>query len=312
MNKLIELAKRLLIIIIYCVGTIWIIIAVLAYYSRNSSSYVAASLDKEYRLRKVKSPRLIFVGGSNLALGLNSPLLSRKTGYNVVNMGLHAGLGLDFILNEAKNCIRPGDIVVLSIEHFLAGGNKKLLAQLISINPNSEEFLDLDILDQIRLFVSKLQLCISSTFYKLIGRDKDPHYYREAFNFEGDLIIPYNEPKPNLVGGSVKFANIDYSNEINSINSFIKICNKKGARTFFIFPAYQQSAYKKNIHTLQNLELQYRKYLRCPILGSVVTSVIQDKYFYDTVYHLDSIGIQNRTYSVFNMLNKEKVLPKSQ
>lgn len=53
----------------------------------NLHSGLAALLDKHNRLEKLKSPKLIIVGGSNCGLGIDSTILSKLLNRPVVNMG---------------------------------------------------------------------------------------------------------------------------------------------------------------------------------------------------------------------------------
>ncbi|GAB3547749.1 hypothetical protein [Spirosoma fluminis] len=308
MRQLIYLLRKIFFVAIFCALSIYVVTSILSSYSRNESSYLAASLDKEQLLDSINYPRIIFVGGSNLALGLNSKFLSEKTGYSVINMGLHGGLGLDFPLNEVKSKIRPKDIVILSIEHFLDKPDKKLLAQIIDINQNAQSLLNLSWIDKAQLIVFNLQRSISSSYYKLINRQKDPIYYREAFTGQGDLVSHFGKPKPAFVSGGFVFSDTNYSNGIEKINIFIDYCKRRGAKVFFVFPAYQKSAYNLNEIALDKLAHQYQTSLKCSILGNVKSFVFDDKYFFDTVYHLDSAGVQKRTRLVFDLL--QQVRPK--
>src|SRR5258708_4717199 len=83
------------------------------------TSFMAAMIDKHNRLNSIKGPRLIFVGGSSTAFGMNSEGIQKKMKMPVINMAIIAGLGLDFILNETAAEMREGDIVVLSPEYYL-------------------------------------------------------------------------------------------------------------------------------------------------------------------------------------------------
>jgi hypothetical protein len=75
--------------------------------ARNTDDYLAASLDKEYRLATLPGPRVVFVGGSNVAFGLDSAIIERWTGRRSVNMGLYVNLGLPFMLDEVRAGLRP-------------------------------------------------------------------------------------------------------------------------------------------------------------------------------------------------------------
>src|SRR2546423_1051105 len=79
--------------------------------------WMSAAIDKENLIRNTPQPRVIFVGGSNLAFGLNSLLIQRRLGRSVVNMGLSAGLGMRFMLAEVRPHLRPGDLVVVVPEY---------------------------------------------------------------------------------------------------------------------------------------------------------------------------------------------------
>ena len=86
----------------------------------DSSQYMAAISDKHHRLSTVESPRIILVGGSNLAFSVDSEKIEKHFERPVVNMGLHAGLGLKFMLNEIQPALNGGDIVIIfpEYEHF--------------------------------------------------------------------------------------------------------------------------------------------------------------------------------------------------
>lgn len=85
-------------------------------------------LDKLARLeatRKEREPRLILLGGSNLAFGIDSAEIERRTGFTVINAGIAAGQGLGYILKTVEPYFRDGDVIVLAAEygHFLSGWN---------------------------------------------------------------------------------------------------------------------------------------------------------------------------------------------
>ena len=82
--------------------------------------YVAAIIDKQKSLRSCPSPKIILVGGSSLAFGLDSEMIESRVRRPVLNMGLHAGFGLKFMIEEVKPYVDSGDVVLLvpEYEHF--------------------------------------------------------------------------------------------------------------------------------------------------------------------------------------------------
>jgi len=74
--------------------------------------YIMALLDKHRLLETTPQPRIIVAGDSNLAFGLDSGMIKKATGYNIINMGLHGGLGLIYSMDELKPYLKKGDIVI--------------------------------------------------------------------------------------------------------------------------------------------------------------------------------------------------------
>ena len=96
-----------------------IVLGLQAAVARNSQSYLASTVDKQRLLATASAPRVVFVGGSNLAYGLDSGAVDRALPHEVVNMGLNSFLGVRYLLAEVENEMRAGDIVALSFEHEL-------------------------------------------------------------------------------------------------------------------------------------------------------------------------------------------------
>lgn len=67
----------------------------------------------------VSEPRVLVVGGSGALFGLDSSILSETLGRPVINLGVNAGVQSQFIRRYAREAIRPGDWVILSLEYPL-------------------------------------------------------------------------------------------------------------------------------------------------------------------------------------------------
>ena len=68
---------------------------------------------KRLRFESLSSPRILFVGDSNLAFGLDSRAVANSFHCNVQNAGLHAGIGLYYCLQEYDDLIRKDDVIVI-------------------------------------------------------------------------------------------------------------------------------------------------------------------------------------------------------
>jgi hypothetical protein len=62
-------------------------------------------------------PRILFVGGSGVHYSVDAATVERETRVPSVNFGLHAGLGLNPILQVGLDTVRSGDVVVLMPEY---------------------------------------------------------------------------------------------------------------------------------------------------------------------------------------------------
>ena len=80
-------------------------------------SMLEVELKKRSVLRDKPGPRIVFVGGSSVAHGIDSKLIEKGLGRPVVNMGLHAGLGICYNMASALPCLHKGDVVFLLPEY---------------------------------------------------------------------------------------------------------------------------------------------------------------------------------------------------
>ena len=84
---------------------------------RVSESLLFGAIQKDSLLKNVESPRIIFVGGSNLSFGINSQMIKDSLGLNPINTAIHAAIGLKYMMENTLQYVREGDIVVLAPEY---------------------------------------------------------------------------------------------------------------------------------------------------------------------------------------------------
>lgn len=91
---------------------LFVLAGIILFQSRLVQLKIAAETTYEHiLLSNSRSPRLILIGDSNLVMGIRSGIIKRETDYNPVNMGLIVSRGLEFMLSEVRDEIRPGDLV---------------------------------------------------------------------------------------------------------------------------------------------------------------------------------------------------------
>jgi hypothetical protein len=105
-----------------------------------SIDFYAVYKKKHELLDSIQSPRIIFVSGSNLVMGLDSKRISDSLHINVINNALTIQLGLRFMIDDVEQCIKEGDILVIAPEyqHFFGeadGNSEGQFTRIISKSP---------------------------------------------------------------------------------------------------------------------------------------------------------------------------------
>ncbi|WGL15243.1 hypothetical protein PVT68_10720 [Microbulbifer bruguierae] len=86
---------------------------------------------KELHAAQSDSPKLLIVAGSNSLFGIFSNELEENFNLPTTNFGIHAGLGLRYLLERSKRSLDKGDIVYLPLEYALYQDDYSPSAQLM-------------------------------------------------------------------------------------------------------------------------------------------------------------------------------------
>jgi hypothetical protein len=277
----------------------------LKYEQAVNQSYPAATIDKHGLLDRQAQPRLILIGGSSVAFGINSPYLKEKLGYQPVNMGIQAGLGGEFMLNEVKPSLRSGDVVVISLEYETFIGfppDAKSVFDNLEAQKQNAQFLPLSyisvLLDQglIQLGSFFRRSTILLTTGKL---ERLPYYDRAGFNEFGDMVAHYSLPNDTkkLAGEAryYRFKPDQIQRMIHALNDFHQYCQSKGVQVFYIAPPLMPTLLTMNQAEIAKLETALAQSLTFPILARSTEVASEDQNYFDTRYHLNKTGMQQRT-----------------
>jgi hypothetical protein len=297
-----QFIKNALLLITIIIGCLWLIPLLFANTISDKESYIARTVDKEKRLRQIKSPKLVIIGGSGSAYSIDSKKLEDNLKIPVANMALAYGLGLDFMIEEIAHSINKGDQILIIPEYYLPNdGNKKLITLLKDVNPEAKQYIKLDLVDQIKLQIVNFQRVGSSLFYKYKNNNENTAK-RSDFNLQGDIVYHLNKSNIRPLKDQEKLYNALYNKEINKMNWLWKLAKSRGANVYISFPAYPKSEFQKNKEPIKFFEKRLKTKVNISVLNNPEQNIYDEIEFYDTVYHLNSHGRQKRTDYLIKLL----------
>jgi hypothetical protein len=267
------------------------------------NDYMAAIIDKHKRITELNKPKIIFTGGSNLVFGLNSEEIEKEFSVPVVNLALHAGLGLDFILEELKDSISSGDLLFISTAYFLDSKG------IYALKKNASDFFDeahkyydkeINLKRDIQMHIDKTRRNLKEIVYHM---HENNVYSREAFNKYGDVTAHLDKSLPEVLKDTETMT-YKYWEGINELNKFYKYANSKNVKVFYIYPNYALSEFEKNRTVIEKFEKDMTDNLEFEILNRPHDSVFEDDLFFDTVYHLNKKGREMRTKRLIELIKK--------
>ncbi|MBQ8509796.1 MAG: hypothetical protein IJ493_07815 [Clostridia bacterium] len=266
-------------------------------------TFLGELADKHERLASVEGPRIVLIGGSSLAFGLDSALLEEYTGLPVVNYGLYATIGTKAMLDLSRSYIREGDIIVLCPETD---------AQTYSLYYNGRSMwqaidCDYSLLWDVgsdnwgKLLSTLPEFAAEKMGFVRSGSKPAPQgiYAHSSFNEYGDVSAErvYNEMPSNYdTAQPITLSTALVDDEfIDYLNEYAAYAQSKGAQVYFSFSPINEEAV---ISTEEEKEAFYRALgegLDFPLLSDVDDYILPSAYFYDTNFHLNSRGALMRT-----------------
>ncbi len=261
--------------------------------------------DKYARLNETDEPKIVVIGGSSVAFGLDSAALEKATGYKVVNFGLYATLGTKIMLDLSVKGINRGDIVVLAPE--LDNQTLSLYFNATSAWQGLEGDLSMlfrtgrdnwgDLLAQLPDYLSK------RVHYATSGEKLSPSgvYRHDSFNEYGDICYPrpYNVMKfqydrTQTIRLVPEIFDADF---LKYLNDYIDRVTHRGAAVYFSYCPMNEAALSKDTTdaSVADFNSFIAENVGCEIITDPNSSIMDKGYFYDTNYHLNDAGVTVHT-----------------
>jgi hypothetical protein len=290
-------------------------------------SFFAALKDKHIRLETIPSPKMIIIGGSNIAFGVDSTLIEKKFHVPVVNMGVCYLFGLRYILEEIKDSVKPGDTIVLIPEYEMQNSSidgEPILSRAIEAYPPSALLILraystsphtlFTLLNLISRFPGPKWNDFYSTIKSIFDNKQDLFSWireenrinprgRVAFNQEGDYLGHLDQANLDATTklDLIKGMSSEAAHLINDFNTFVK---KQKAEFVLIPPPVPKDALAPSHCSPVILHNWPCQPLTVTILAKPERYAFDSSLFYQLAYHLNRAGRSLRTTLVIEDLER--------
>lgn len=280
---------------------------------KDENQYLCEYNHKVELLQAIKHPRMIFIGGSNIAFGLNSKTISDSLNVNVINFGLHGGIGIKFPIEDCLDYIQNGDIAIFQFEYedFISGGNgEKETFPLFMISTNWRNMSRLNYIQWLNIIVGMPQVAttnLSRLFkFPMRGSLDTPSnsskflYLKSGFNIFGDEVSHYSYPSKKIIfsGSKSEKRNVD-KHFIKWLKRMMTLYEQKGARVIMLPPACSASHFQKSYN--EDIKKHLQK-INHPYIVEPITMVLDDRYCFDTGYHFNKEGGELNSANIIKAL----------
>lgn len=261
-----------------------------------SLDYTASIADKLARLESIEGPKIILVGESNLAFGIDSAMMEEALGMPVVNLGLHGGLDYQFQYNVPKGNIGPGDIVILANMSFADGANMDPALAWITIEngPDYWKFVPWECMPKLLMMFPNY---VSDTVTAVLSNRQETitgAYARNAFNEYGDIALHRDSGCLDFAYYTIEVPEVTEEG-IRRINNFAAYCEEQGAHCLLSSYPIAFGPRSPSEEEYVQFQQELKPLLKFEMISDYRDYLFDYSLFYDSLYHLSTEGAQIRT-----------------
>jgi hypothetical protein len=260
----------------------------------DADNYFAAAIDKNKTAYERNSIGVMFVGGSNVAFGIDAEVYSRQLHTPTVNLGLHANLGMRYMLAEAASVARPGDtlMVIPEYQQFLtvdANGGSLEIALLVQQFPDA--FNKLEFPNQWVTLAKGIPRLAESRLDVIKGFvEPNRVYRRSAFDTYGNMVGHLDLPPTDVTNRTLFEVPVEASDfndsTLNELVAFRNRMSARGVSVLVSFPAIPARQFRENQTMIRLVELRLRQALGDAVIGKPDEFAFEGNCFFDSVYHV--------------------------
>lgn len=272
------------------------------------NSYNASLIDKVERLESIDGPKIVLLGHSSLAFGIDSERIEEAFGMPVVNMGLHGGNGNAFHEEMAKYNVEQGDIYIICHSDY---DDDNVIQDAMTAWSSIENHLNLwkilrvnDIGTMAKAFPIYLKHCLGYHSAGTGNQDPGGLYARSAFNEYGDVALLREGNQYTFEGEVVPPGIGDAAvDRINELNGYL---TKRGATLLVAGYPIGNGNVTAEAAEFEAFQEQLADRLDCPVISNYADYMFDYRYFYDTNLHLNTEGVALRTGQLISDIKRWK------
>jgi hypothetical protein len=282
----------------------------------EGNDYALASRLKQQRLASLPSPKLVLIGGSNLAFGIDSDMLTARTGCPVANMGMNGYLGVRYMLAESEARLQAGDIAVLAFEldSFVKSveGTSGDLLMIAKAEPASLAHMTwsqvagvaarIPYVDQQKLrrisqdgferFYAKLQGKPVPTVAVDINAIESVRGFNEAGDLQSHLDVTW--PKQREQGLDISALPLE-AELFDLLAAFADRMKRRGVAAIMSYSPVQAEFFRQHERAIRDIHQRLLAVPGLEVPSSPEAFMYDSGAFFDTVYHVNREGRALRT-----------------
>lgn len=277
--------------------------------SLYGDTYYAVLARMHQRLESAEGPKLIVVGGSNVAFGLDGALLEQLLheqgfDYTVCPFGLYAAVGTAAMLDLTRDHLDQGDIVVLAMEPTseTMSGYFGASAFWKCAEDAPELILELDKQRQAAVFgnyVPYLQERLEIRKSGILPEGQGV-YRADSFNDRCDMVYPREGNVMALgwdTGTPVDLEQVTVSDAFaKQVEKFCADAENRGASVVLSFSPVNRLALTEDSEaSVAAFFDTCNAVFACPVISDPNRYILDSGWFYDNNFHLNRAGAELRT-----------------
>lgn len=270
-------------------------------------NYQASLIDKVQRLESIHEPKIVLIGDSNLAFGIDSEKIEEAFDMPVVNMGLHGGLGNAFHEEMTRLNVTEGDIYIICHCSYSDDGllkNSELAWITLENHPSLWKILRKeDYLPMIKSYPVYLKKCIALWLTDSGNKMDEGVYSRAAFNEYGDIEWADNGQEYIFKDGDIFVPQIsdNVCERLNDLNIYLQ---ERGATLLIAGYPITKNETTPEAELYIKFQKELEEKLDVPVISDFTDYFYPENYFLNTEYHLNTMGKKARTNQLISDMKR--------